>query len=448
MNDAELAAITAELSERLVGRALTGAWQPARDRIYLGFGELTLLIVPRGPFARLHLVSARPRNLPRPFSFQGALRAHLLAPVDRIEKDGSDRVVVLTLGPKALHLRLTGRSGGLWLVGPEGPIAGYDGPTGALPALTPSPARHPTPRFSPGPEGWNRTAEAWFERREEDHRRESRRANVLRALQRRLAHVQRLWEALQADLVRAEEAPALRRRADALAAALHRVPRGAARAEVVDLEDGETTFVVELDPKLSASANLDRLYKRAGRLDRAADRVLAHHYEVEADLRVLREALAAAPDADEPTLDGLSRLAPPQPAPRAASERTPWQVWTGPHGERVLVGRDAASNNQLTFRVARGDDFWMHVRERPGAHVVLPMRRGQAAPLDHLLAAAQIALLASKVPEGTACDVTYARARHVRAVPGAPGRVTLNDERVLHVTRDRVPRGWTREDDG
>lgn len=446
MNDAEITAVAAELAQTLIGRSCTGAWQPARDRVYVGIGDKTLLVVPRGPFARLHLVGARPRNPTRPFSFQGALRAHLTGTLSAVEKDPNDRIVRLLFATHALELRLTGRSGGLWLIGPDGPVAAYDGPAQALPPLSLAPPHAAKARFDGASIGWNAAAERWFESAEARHRLESRRGEATRALGRRIGHLQRLWEGLHEDLARADQAPEVRRRADALAARLHTVPRGTRRIEVPDLEDEAVMWTLELDPALSPAANLDRLYHRARRFDRLGDRVLANLDEVESQLRLVRAALAEVPDADEVRLDALMRLAPPARAARAPGTTTPWDRWIGPHGERVLSGRDAASNNQLTFRVARGSDFWMHVRDQKGAHVVLPMQKGQVPSLDHLLAAAQIALAASKIPEGTAADVQYTRARHVRAVPGAPGLVTLADERVLHVVRDRVPTTWVRED--
>ena len=50
---------------------------------------------------------------------------------------------------------------------------------------------------------------------------------------------------------------------------------------------------------------------------------------------------------------------------------------------------------------------------------------------------AQLALAASGIVNGATADVQYTRVRNVRAIPGKPGLVTVHDERVLHVTRDR-----------
>jgi hypothetical protein len=52
-------------------------------------------------------------------------------------------------------------------------------------------------------------------------------------------------------------------------------------------------------------------------------------------------------------------------------------AYTLPGGWQVLVGRTDADNDVLSFRVARPDDWWFHVRGMPGSHVIL---RAHQAP--------------------------------------------------------------------
>lgn len=439
MNDREIEGVVHSL-RALVGEPVTGAWQPGRDRVLVGIGADHLLLVPRGPWARLHRVRERPRNPLRPYSFQGALRAHLRGALRSVDRIGRDRVVELRFdGDVRLHLRLTGRSGGLWLLRGDAILAAYDGPAPTtLPALPERPPRDDPPRFAPvGDETWDEAAARWFGAAERRHLLEERRTRIARAVDRALASALRLRENLELDLAKAERAPAVRHEADLLAANLHTVRRGVARIALPALDGSGEVVWIELDPALSPAANMERLYTRARRLDRVGDRVLERMEETEARIRALRDAAARVPGADPNALAAIERLLPPEPRRAGAPDaRLPWSTWTGPHGEQVLVGRNEAGNRRLTFQRARGDDFWMHVRGRPGSHVVIPASRDRPPPLDLLLAAAQIALVAAKVPAGAAADVQYTRVRDVRSIPGEVGRVRLTNEKVLYVTRD------------
>jgi len=40
----------------------------------------------------------------------------------------------------------------------------------------------------------------------------------------------------------------------------------------------------------------------------------------------------------------------------------------------VYVGKDAKSNDHLTFNVADKEDIWFHVKGVPGSHVVIRVR--------------------------------------------------------------------------
>ncbi len=451
MNDAELAAVASEL-ERRVGLSASGLWQPSRDRVVLGLGDRTfLLMVPRGPLARVHTITRRPKNPPRPFSFQGACRAHLRGALLSVTKVADDRVLRLTFATGALELRLTGRRGGLWLLGPEGAvIAAYDGPAPhALPVLPPRPVRDDEIRFAPVDGSYDLGARRFFAQLERAQRAKERRSSLERRLKRSIQRAQRLLENLEQDLERAEQAPELRHAADLLASNLHRVERGAHTVQVDDWNTGES-IELTLDPSRPASEQLEQLYRRASRLDRVGDRVLERLDATERELAELHRALRDLPHADLETLEALDQRLPALSTGSRgpAAVHRPWTCWVGPHGQRVLVGRNERGNRKLTFQVARGSDWWMHLRERPGAHLILPTAKDQVPSLDHLLAAAQIALIHGKVPEGDAADVQYARIRDVRAIPGELARVQVADERVLRVTRDAAELvGWIREDD-
>src|SRR6266849_8004384 len=64
---------------------------------------------------------------------------------------------------------------------------------------------------------------------------------------------------------------------------------------------------------------------------------------------------------------------------------------TLPGSWKVLVGRTDADNDYLSFRVARPEDWWFHVRGIPGSHVLLQGPPGADADRQTLTRAAAIA---------------------------------------------------------
>jgi len=446
MNERELAHVV-EALQGIIGAPFDGAWQPARDRVVLGLGHgVRLLLVPRGPFARLTRARGRPRNPPRPFSFQGALRAHLGGALLAVEKVPGERAVDLRFQKGYhLHLRLTGRSGGLWLLHGDNIVAAYDGPAPAsLPPFPERPQREAKARFAPeGDLDWAQAADKYFGIAESAQRRADRRRQLTARVRKAIQRSRRLLVNLERDLDRAGESAALRARADLLATVLHEVPPGASSHRATDWETGEEVELV-LDPAQPATATMEGWYRKARRLDRMGDTVLERLDATERQLQALSEALQELPEADDARLDAIQALLPAQRKGRMSLAASDVAEWSDDAGQRVLVGRNAKGNRRLTFQLSKGHDFWLHLRDRPGPHVVVPTPRGQTPDLGLLLAAAQIVLISSKVPEGASADVQYARVKDVRPIPGETARVRIAHEKVLHVTRDPAELvGWT-----
>ena len=120
------------------------------------------------------------------------------------------------------------------------------------------------------------------------------------------------------------------------------------------------------------------------------------------------------------------------------SERHPQKVrrhtYTLPGGWQVLVGRTDADNDALTFRVARPDAWWFHVRGMPGSHVILQGPPGTDPDRETLHRAAAIAAYHSKAREAGVVAVSGTRVRDVSKLRGAKaGTVQIRHERVFKV---------------
>jgi predicted ribosome quality control (RQC) complex YloA/Tae2 family protein len=94
-------------------------------------------------------------------------------------------------------------------------------------------------------------------------------------------------------------------------------------------------------------------------------------------------------------------------------------------GYEILIGRNNRQNDELTFRLARKDDLWLHVKDYPGSHVIIRCRGGQPDEQTVALAAA-LAAEHSRAGGQAAVDVT--QVRYVKKSPGAkPGMVTYSN---------------------
>ena len=102
-------------------------------------------------------------------------------------------------------------------------------------------------------------------------------------------------------------------------------------------------------------------------------------------------------------------------------------------GYVIFIGRNSRQNEALTFKTANPQDIWLHVRDAPGAHVVI--RNDGRRIKDELIAeAAAVAAYYSKQRENTRVQVDYTRVKYVKAIKGAgPGMVAYRNERSIFV---------------
>ncbi|MBI3932854.1 MAG: NFACT family protein [Acidobacteria bacterium] len=268
------------------------------------------------------------------------------------------------------------------------------------------------------------------------------RRTALESARREIRRLVRLEAHLGRDVAGLADAAALRRQGEAILASLAVLAPGVPEAELRDPYEPSRRVKIFLDPRLSAPANADRLFERARRVDRArariADRLDETRRALEAAHAHERRALEAR---DLPALRSGESRGRRSARPGASAGGGRLRYLTS-RGLPVLVGRGARENHELTFGVARPDDLWLHVRDRPGAHVILRDEEGRAGT-DDVREAAEVAAFHSEARGEASVDVHVARRKHVRPARGGPGRVLVGHSDTLRVA-PRDPAGRLR----
>ncbi|HRT68339.1 MAG TPA: NFACT RNA binding domain-containing protein, partial [Bacteroidota bacterium] len=100
----------------------------------------------------------------------------------------------------------------------------------------------------------------------------------------------------------------------------------------------------------------------------------------------------------------------------------------------VYVGKNSENNDELTFRFAKPQDYWFHIRGASGSHTVLKGNKNTAPPKDIIRQAASIAAYYSSQRNAKYVPVAYTQRKYVRKPKGAnPGAVVISKEEVVMV---------------
>ncbi|MBX2999095.1 MAG: NFACT family protein [Caldilineaceae bacterium] len=265
------------------------------------------------------------------------------------------------------------------------------------------------------------------------------RNNVAALLKDALSRIDRQLAALTEDEPAPGEPALVRTQAEWLMALSSQIAPGQ-RQLIVPLD--EETLTIRLDERLSPIEQAERLFDRAAKMERAAEIIPVRRAELEADrafVMQLQSDLALAENQPEiasvrEELRGAGYLrVRPKRHQRAAPDRSQPMRFLSPDGFTILVGRNARQNEIVTFNEANAEDLWLHIRDLPGAHVVI-RNGGQNVSAETVEAAARLAAYFSSQRGERAVPVAITQRRFVTRMPGGhPGQVHFRNEETITV---------------
>jgi predicted ribosome quality control (RQC) complex YloA/Tae2 family protein len=491
MNEQLIEEVLDELRLVLLERPWGKVFQLSANTLAVDFrtGDGRYLLLSADPARpRLHMIARTVRELERasasPSPFVLFLRKALGgATLRALAKDEGERVVRFTFSvPDAvgeeseatLVAQLTGRSSNLFLLDERGrvriamrPTRGEGqtegdvyGPPERSPAAAPRDVE--TARRRGGAdiprEGSASLSEALdrYHLQQEAGRAFDTRAGAAAArVRQQLANLRKLRDNLRRDLAGHGDAEEHKRAGDLLLANIGTAVRDGGRVRLTDFYSEETpTVELEVDENRTLQDEAGRRFARYTKAKRAAREIAERLEKIEPEMAALEdkreelERIVAARDedalaafvggkSDEKTRDERPRTSARGKGSKksSADKGRTLRRYRSSDGYEVIVGRGARENDELTFRVARSYDTWMHAADYPGSHVVVRARgKDDAIPHRTLVEAARLAAQFSQARKDAKVAVNYTQRKFVSKPRGAaPGLVYLASFRTLLV---------------
>ncbi|MGI6017265.1 MAG: Rqc2 family fibronectin-binding protein [Marvinbryantia sp.] len=105
-------------------------------------------------------------------------------------------------------------------------------------------------------------------------------------------------------------------------------------------------------------------------------------------------------------------------------------------GYHMYVGKNNFQNEELTFKVATGNDWWFHAKGAPGSHVIVKANN-EELPDRTFEEAARLAAYYSKNRNAQKVEIDYIEKKHVKKVAGAkPGFVIYHTNYSMIIDSD------------
>lgn len=231
---------------------------------------------------------------------------------------------------------------------------------------------------------------------------------------------------------------------------------GAKSAELDNYYDG-SRITVPLDPDISPLENAKKYYEKYSKLKRTYEAVTVQIKQTEEELEHLESVNVALNMAScDDDLDiiksemvecgyikghfgrktnafGKGKAGNPRKNAGSREKSKPLHYVTE-DGFHIYVGKNNYQNDELTFKLANGGDWWFHAKKSAGSHVIVKTE-GKELPDRVYEQAAALAAYYSKAAAGTKTDVDYLQRRDVKKPNGAkPGFVVYYTNYSMTVT--------------
>jgi len=298
-----------------------------------------------------------------------------------------------------------------------------------------------------GHQDYNSAVCSYYEKQVELRALQEEKQRLRQAITRERKRLNRILDTHKKTILQAEEAESYRECGEILAANFSSLRRGLESIRLPDLygKNPLAMRLIRLDPSLSPSENVERYFKKYKKIKRGVQYARSHLVELKhrlndlAQLEAELEGAATQAEIDELTRQaGLQRPSPESQARMLETEkRLPYRRFKAADGSLIMVGKGGKENEELTFRVARGRDLWLHVCGAPGAHVVLSCLREGVYSEDALLDAAHLAVFYSSRRGDSCVDVDYTVRKNLSKPKGLPpGKVVMSKRKTIHLRVD------------
>ena len=292
-------------------------------------------------------------------------------------------------------------------------------------------------RNLPGKGSFNARVETYYSALEEEQERKRIREKLDRVYKQRESKMQSTLTTLENRRNEYTNYKRFKELGDLVMGNVHKIRKGDKWLHTEDYFGGEEPIEIELRPDRSPIANAKLYYDKYSKAKRGLKRI---DFEIEQQKRNLRQIEEQSGYVDRyGDLDYLRKHSDSllSKKKRSKDDGIPGIKYIS-HGFRIFIGRKDIENDILLRRYVKGNDFWFHVRDFPGAHVFVITDRGKSIPLETQLDAANCALFFSKGRTSAQGDVYYTQVKFLKRVQGKKkGLVIPTSEKNLYIKLDK-----------
>lgn len=206
--------------------------------------------------------------------------------------------------------------------------------------------------------------------------------------------------------------------------------------------DNNNEITIPLDKNKSAKENAKKYYYKYAKLSRTTKALSEEILKTKSDIEHLQSIQTALEvSSDDESLSQIRQELVDFGYIKKHSSSKKQKITSHPYhyissdGYDIYVGKNNYQNEELTFKVATGNDWWFHAKGIPGSHVILKSNNEEELPDRVYEEAASLAAFYSKAKNADKVEVDYIQKKNIKKVAGAaPGFVIYHSNWSMIVT--------------
>ena len=241
----------------------------------------------------------------------------------------------------------------------------------------------------------------------------------------------------QRELEASQKWEEVHREGELLKSHLGALKRGSRSIQLEDWATGQKRTLA-LDPLKTPQEEMALRFRRAKKLQKGIQPLTEWGKRLQEEIdkaeKVLQKIESATSLADLPPDQQKER------SPKKTCEKKTvpiYREYISKTGFKIWVGKNAKANDKLTFQLANGRDWWLHVCGCPGSHVIIRLEKEEKPDTETLQDAMQLALHYSKARSQGEGEVVLSQRKYVsKLARGKPGQVQISKRQTAWVKAD------------
>lgn len=265
---------------------------------------------------------------------------------------------------------------------------------------------------------------------------------LVSATEKEIKKAKKIISNIEKDIITMSEHEKYKNIGDILASVLYSVKRGDKSVKAYDFYNNKK-ITISLDPLLNPQGNLNKIYKKSSKMKRGLDiskeRLSSFNQRIlylESVLAFIEKSsdLKNLKNIEDELIDEKIIKAKGKSQKNKNKKKDNELYGTIIIDEKTIYfGRNNKENDFLTFKFAKKDDIWFHVKDIPGSHFIVK-KEDFSQDEKFIEKIALCSAFYSKASKGDKVVVEYTEKKNLNKPKGAPlGFVTYNIAKTISV---------------